>query len=464
VNRKTFALLATLALSATTCLLLAGAALGATNVPTWWIDRGEPQVRAVPQPAHLLPPSPAIEFFAVVLSASDHNSGLMPPGIEFRVPAWVPAWYVDWQAFGDFHDGNGFDLFVDRATHATDGIFTLDYRATDKAGNAMSTSLPVKIDTRPPVTDGAAGWVNGLVPYTLTAVDQVPGSGVAATAYRVDQSTPWLVNAAATVTPTLATQIALTPPGGTPVQGAIHTIDFGSVDAALPFDYDPLFWIGPSYHWGNLEGTSWVWNSTKDQVFIEVFAGYKTRTVMLDVTAPVVAAMDPTNGAWQKGPAIVNFSGTDVGAGYAYTEWSTDGVNWTQGEVAEIGGDGETTISYRGVDKVGLVSATQTITVKVASTPPTVTAVSTSVKKGHRATFAFNVTAVTPTAQVVIQLRSRSGKTLSTHRFSGVPTNAEMSRSFRVGLKKGEYHIRVGAVDEAGNKQTRRGSATLTVR
>ena len=89
---------------------------------------------------------------------------------------------------------------------------------------------------------------------------------------------------------------------------------------------------------------------------------------------------------------------------------------------------------------------------------------STSVKKGHRATFAFNVTAVTPTAQVVIQLRSRSGKTLSTHRFSGVPTNAEMSRSFRVGLKKGEYHIRVGAVDEAGNKQTRRGSATLTVR
>jgi hypothetical protein len=86
------------------------------------------------------------------------------------------------------------------------------------------------------------------------------------------------------------------------------------------------------------------------------------------------------------------------------------------------------------------------------------------VKKGHRATFAFNVTAVTPTAQVIIQLRSRSGRTLSTHRFAGVPSNADMTRSFRVDLKKGAYEIRVGAVDEAGNEQTRRGSGTLTVR
>jgi len=463
VNRRTLTLFMTLALTVGTCLTLAGAALGATNVPAWWIDRGVTRLGAVDQPVGApvvgVPlPSPAIEDFIVVLSASDHNSGLGPPGIEFRVPAWMPPTYGDWRA------GDKVTLWVDRATHATDGIFALDYRATDNAGNTMSTSVEVKIDTRPPVTDGAAGWVNGLVPYVLTATDQVPGSGVAATVYRVDQSTPWPVNAATTVAPTLSTQIALTPPGGTPVQGSIHTVDFGSVDAALPFDYDPLHWSGPSYHWGNLEGTSWVWTGTKDQGYIEVFTGYKSRTVMLDVTAPVVTATDPKNGTWQEGPAIVNFSGTDVGAGYAHTEWSTDGAHWTQGEVAEVGRDGETTISYRGVDRVGLMSATQTIKVKVASTPPTVTATNSSVTKGHRAAFTFNVTAVTPTARIVIQLRSRSGKTLSTHRFSGVPTNAEMSRAFRVDLKKGKYDIRVGAVDEAGNEQTRRGSATLTVR
>jgi len=462
VNRRTLEVLAAVTLTLGICMALPGVALGATNVPAWWIDRGDARVKAADQPVGSavvgLPTSSAVEYFTVVLTASDPNSGLRSPGIEFRVPAWMPPIHADWRA------GTEVLLWVDRATHATDGIFALDYRATDKAGNTTSTSVPVKIDTRPPVTDGAAGWVNGLVPYVLTAMDQVPGSGVVATVYRVDQSTPWRVNAATTVAPTLTTQIALTPPGGTPAQGALHTIDFGSVDAALPFGYDPLTWVGPSYHWGNFEGASWVWSGAGNQRYIEVFTGYQSRTVKLDVTAPVVTAMDPKNGAWQKGPAVVNFSGTDTCSGYASTEWNTDGTNWTRGESAQVGGDGEITISYRGVDKVGLMSAVQTITVKVASTPPTVTATDTSVKKGHRATFAFYVSAVTPSAQVVIQLRSKRGKTLSTHRFINVPTNAGMSRSFLVDLKKGTYEIRVGAVDEAGNEQTIRGSATLTVR
>jgi hypothetical protein len=462
VNRRTLAAIAMVTVTVVAFSALAGVALGATNVPAWWVDRGDARAKAAGQTIRStvvgVPPSPAVEYFTVVLTVTDSNSGLRAPGIEFRVPAWMPPIYADWRA------GTEAPLWVDRATHATDGIFALDYRATDRAGNAMSTSVPVKIDTRPPVTSAAAGWVNGLVQYVLTAVDQVPGSGVAATVYRVDQSTPWRVNAATTVVPTLITAITLTPPGGTPVQGALHTIDFGSVDAALPFGYDPLTWVGPSYHWGNVEGTGWVWSGVGDQRYIGVFTGYQSRTVRLDVAAPVVTAMDPKNGAWQMGPAIVNFSGTDVGSGYASTEWSTDGANWTRGESAQVGGDGEITISYRGVDKVGLMSAAQTIAVKVASTPPTVTAKDASVKSGHRATFAFNVSAVTPTAQVVIQLRSMSGRTLSTHRFSNVPANAEMSRSFRVDLRKGTYDIRVGAVDEAGNEQSSTGSATLTVR
>jgi hypothetical protein len=312
----------------------------------------------------------------------------MPPGIEFRVPAWVPACYADWQPYGDFHNGTGLDLRVDRGTHATDGIFALDYRATDKAGNTMTASVPVKIDTRPPITDAAAGWVNGLVPYTLFAADQVPGSGVAATVYCADQSTPWLVNAATTVAPTLATEIALTPPGGTPVQGALHTVDFGSVVAALPIGYDPLTWIGPSYHWGNFEGTSWVWNSAKDQAHVEVLTGYKTRTVQLDITAPVVTAMDPKNGNWQQGLAVVNFSGADVG------------------------GDGEITITHHGVDKVGIKSADQTITVKVATTAPTVQGFKATVKKGQKAKFYY-----------------------------------------KVNLKKGKYYSRISAVDLAGGRR-----------
>lgn len=460
MNRRTVAGLVLVALTLVACLGLAGVALGSTNVPDWWIDRGETGYEApvVGQSVGLPLPDPAIEYFTIDLSAGDHNSGLMPPGVEYRVPAWMPPVYADWRV------GDEVTLWLDRATHADDGIFALDYRATDKAGNPMSASAAVKIDTRPPATDGAAGWINGLEPYTLTAVDQVPGAGVAATVYRVDQSTPWLVNAAAVVAPEFLTEVALTPAGETPVQGSLHTVDFGSVDAALPFEYDPATWLAPSFHWGNVEGTGWVWSGGKDSRYIEVFTGYQTRSVRLDVTEPVVTAAGPAPDLWQAFPATVSFSGTDVGAGYAYTEWSTNGVAWTRGETAAVGGDGLITVSYRGVDNAGLVSATQSITVRVASTPPTVRARDASVKKGRKATFRFNVTAVTPAAQIVIEVRSRSGRTLSTHRYARVTTNADVSRSLRVGLKKGSYVIRIGAVDEAGNVQSRRGTATLTVR
>jgi hypothetical protein len=451
MNRRTFAALAMVTLTLATCLALAGVALGASNVPAWWIDRGEPRVKAAEPaaaPAANLPPWPAIEYFTVVLTANDHNSGLMPPGLEFRVPAWMPPIYADWRV------GSEVLLWVDRATHATDGIIALDYRATDRAGNTMSASVPVMIDTRPPVTDGDKDWVNGLVPYVLTATDQVPGSGVAATVYRVDQSTPWLVNEAASVAPTLATSISLT--GG---QDSLHTIDFASVDAALPFSFVPSATI-PSWHFGNWEMD--ILN------ILQTGAAYKSRTVKLDVTAPVVTAMDPKNGNWQQGPAVVNFSGTDAGAGYAYTEWSTDGgATWTQGESAEIGGDSPvdgTVVSYRGVDKVGIMSAVRTITVKVATTAPTVTGADASVTKGQKAQFHFNVTAVTPTARVIIEIRTMRGRTLMTHTYDSVATGSDQMKQFRVNLKKGRHYIRISAVDLAGNHQSMRGKGTLTVK
>ena len=152
--------------------------------------------------------------------------------------------------------------------------------------------------------------------------------------------------------------------------------------------------------------------------------GYKSRTVKLDVTAPTVTAMDPKNGNWQKPLATVNFTGTDVGSGYAFTEWSTDGgTTWTKGEQAQVGGNGEITITYHGVDNVGIMSANQTIVVKVASTPPTVTAQNATAKAGGKnQTITFNITAVTPTATAIMQIRTLSGKTVSTHNYANVAT------------------------------------------
>ncbi len=161
----------------------------------------------------------------------------------------------------------------------------------------------------------------------------------------------------------------------------------------------------------------------------------------------------------------LNFAATDVGAGVDYIESSTDGgATWTKGDTATISDNGEITVSFRAVDKVGIASATQTTVVKVSTTRPTVTGGDVTVKKGKKATFSFNVTAVTPTANnVVIEIRTKNGRTVSSHRFNNVPTNSDQTRAFKVNLKKGKYNIRIGATD-AGNVQSKRGTGTLTVK
>ena len=344
-----------------------------------------------------------------------------------------------------------------------DGIRFLRYSAEDKAGNSTEASATIKIDTRGPVTDGAEGWVNGLKPYVLTATDQVPGAGVAATVYRVDQKTPWSINEATpTVGPTLATSITLS--GG---QGAMHTVDFASVDAALPLCYSAtdrygdgtLVWPAPSFHYGNWELD--ILN------ILKTGAAYKSRSVKLDVTAPAVTVTG-NDDRWHNAPVTLDFSATDVGAGVDYIEWSTDGTNWTKGNSAKISENGEITVSYRAVDKVGIVSATQTVKVWVSTTPPKVASTSgtITVKNGNRATFGFNVTAITPTVTLYIDIRDKAtGRTYIHKRFANVATNADGSRSFKVKMpKKGKFNYRISATDQAGNVQSVRGRGTIVVK
>ena len=413
--------------------------------------------------------------FPVQLTAIDPNSEIAPAGIEYQVPGWpfpvtapgTPTLLQLPKVWSPLPGNPGTVVIpVDPyPLSRTDGAWALNYRATDNAGNAsVDTTLTVKIDTRPPTTVGTAGfgadaWVNGTVPFTLNATDQAIGAGVKVTMYRVDQGTPWSKNVNGAPSTTFATPLALF----APVQNAMHTIDFFSIDNATTVTTTTAIPYPGNVEQGVVVGT-WT-----PGIFIPVsVTGYKTTTVKLDVTVPVVTAMDPKNGAWQKGPGVVNFSGTDVGSGYAYTEWSTDGgTTWKQGESAEIGGNSPvagTVVTYRGVDNVGLKSANATITVKVASTPPTVTGGNVSVKKGHKATFAFNVTAVTPKAQVIIQIRTKAGRTVSTHHYANVTTMADITRSFNVNIPTGKYNIRIGAVDQAGNVQTQRGGGTLTVK
>ncbi len=143
----------------------------------------------------------------VTIKALDPNSGIAPPGIKWTIEGHPP--------FGGTVFSDTVDIPI-LPLALGDGIRNLIYSATDRAGNEATKTTEIKIDTRGPVTDGASGWVNGLVPYVLTATDQVPGAGVAATVYRVDQSTPWKVNEATPTAPTRTTSIPLSRVARTP--------------------------------------------------------------------------------------------------------------------------------------------------------------------------------------------------------------------------------------------------------
>ncbi len=398
------------------------------NYPGWWMNTD----------------------FTVTIKAADHNSDIAPPGIEYMINPAVAGHPSVWTVGGLY----SFDVMFGALT---DGIWKLSYRASDRAGNQTVVDPELKVDTRAPVTDAASGWINGLEPYVLTATDQVPGAGVAATVWRVDLATPWSFALFSPVAPVATTNVTIAG-----AHGSTHTVDFASVDDARPFGWVPAMGV----HFGNWEMNpppAWI-VAGDNQVNLGGWTAYKSRTVKLDKVAPTVALANPVNPAWQKGPAVLNFVGSDDGSGYAFTEWSTDGgATVHQGETALIGGNGTITVNYRGVDKVGIRSAWQATTVKVATTGPTVAAKNASVKKGHTATIKFKVTAVTEKASVNILIR-KNGHTLMLKRYSMVTTNKWVSRSFTVNLPKGKYLIRVDATDQAGNVQTQRGQANLTVK
>ncbi len=436
----------------------AAAASASTNVPEWWINHGmQDNVRSGHVKAN---GAFGHEPFYVVVTLSDHNSGIAPPGVEFRVPGWMPPIYEDWAPIPD----GGAELWVDRLGHWTDGIWAFEYRARDNAGNTSQGSIPVRIDSRGPSTEGASGWVNGFLPYVLTATDQNPGAGVAATFFRVDQATPFQANIASPVATTLTTEVDLTPGGATPVQGSVHTIDFASVDAALPFYYD-AHWPGPSFHYGNFEGTQLLYTAAgKDSGIPSEVHGFQTRTVMLDVTAPVVTVTG-NDDAWHDSPVTLDFSASDAGSGVGYIEWSIDGVYWTRGDSAVVSQNGETTVSYRAVDRVGLVSPTASVTVKVSTTPPLVqTQRTVTVRSGRRVGIPFFVTSITPTALVKISIRTVRGLTVRTQVLNGQPTNVWVTGpTFRADLPAGRYKIRIGAIDAAGNIQAQTAFGWLKV-
>jgi hypothetical protein len=237
----------------------------------------------------------------VTASASDLTSGIALVETRLDGGAWSPG---------------------SSATLSVDGIHTLDFRATDRAGLQSTTSRMVKVDkTGPPInlspagTMGSSNWYTSSVSLSISAQDVT--SGVASIEYNLDGGS-W-------------------GPGSSLTLGdGDHTVEVRATDNA-----------------GNQTTTS--------------------KTIRVDTNAPLAslsisAVMGHMN--WYVSDAIVLAEPSDAVSGVALTEYRVDEGDWAAGETTPVvNSDGAHTVEFRITD----VAGNQTVATKyfwIDATPP----------------------------------------------------------------------------------------------
>jgi hypothetical protein len=209
---------------------------------------------------------------------------------------------------------------------------TVKFRAWDNAGNVEPIqSRTIQIDTKAPTTTVKCNsatcmstYYNAPVSVSISATDNAGGSGIAATRYTVDGTTP------TTTSPTYSGPFTVS---------ATTTVKFRSWDAA-----------------GNAETT-------------------RTQTIQIDAAAPTVAVIAPANGSTVSGTVSLQASAADTGgSGVASVSYYDNGtllgtastapykVNWNTKKVSK----GSHTLYAIATDKAGNKTTSAAITVKVA--------------------------------------------------------------------------------------------------
>ncbi|WP_435737383.1 Ig-like domain repeat protein [Cellulosimicrobium sp. PMB13] len=244
----------------------------------------------------------------VTLAATDDGSGVA--GVEYDLDG------AGWQAYDE-------PFVVDAV-----GAHTLQFRATDTAGNTSEPQTAtftvvegdVQEDTTAPVVEPMVmgeqdenGAYVGSAGFMLHATDETGGSGVASIEYAVDGT--WLP---------YTTTVQFTEPGE-------YAVQYRATDEA-----------------GNV---SEVGTST----FTVVADGGGEDTTAPTVAAEVTGELDD-NGAFV-GSATATLTATDDASGVETVEYDLDGAGWVEyTEPVVIDEPGEHTLVYRATDVAGNVS------------------------------------------------------------------------------------------------------------
>ncbi|KRF43901.1 glycoside hydrolase [Paenibacillus sp. Soil787] len=271
------------------------------------------------------------------------------------------------------------------------GSGTAAITATTVDGGRIATAQVTVLPVIPPTTsdDAPAGWVNKDVTVTLTASDS--GSGVAGTYYTVDGGAEQQ-----------GTSVTITAEGN-------HMISYWSVDkignaesphtAVVQLDKtSPTITGAPTtsanasgwypsdvtVHFTCTDALSGTASCAQDSTISTEGANQRVKGdaadsagntasvtvngISIDKTAPTTSDNAPAG--WSNKDVTVTFTASDSGSGVAGTYYTVDGGAEQQGTSVAITVEGNHTISYWSVDKVGNTESPHTAVVQIDKTAP----------------------------------------------------------------------------------------------
>jgi len=317
----------------------------------------------------------------ITANSSDGTSGISSQGVSLDGTTWKPS-----------------------ITLSTDGTYTVQVQAQDKAGNTASTTKTIKLDITPPTAnfqappaDGDNGWY--VSPVTVSAVGTDAASGVASQRVSLDGST-WV------------SSLTFSNDGVYTVQGRV-------TDNA-----------------GNVTNIS--------------------QTIHIDHTSPVISTpvLAGTTGlaGWYTSSVGVSVSATDATSGVATTQYSVDGGAWQTTTPTLL--DGQHTVQIKVTDHAGNVSAASA-SAKVDATPPVSAFISpaegSTVQVSGNHIYHLTGASSDPTSGVASAEISLDGGT--TWKALPLGSGNAWFNDWNSLRSNGTYTIEVRASDNAGNQE-----------
>ncbi len=298
-------------------------------------------------------------------------------------------------------DGGAWQTYAGSVVVAGDGVHTVQYYATDVAGNTEPVqSLLVNVDKLAAQTSadlqgtsGAGGWYRSPVNVTLNAID--PTSGVGIVSYRIDGG-PWQ---------TYTGPVAVTGDG-------VYTVEYYATDVA-----------------GNTEAVRGL-------------------QLSIDTVAPLTSAdLSGTLGAggWYRSPVNVTLNAIDPTSGVGSVSYRIDGGPWQLfGTRFLVSGDGVHQLEISAIDLAGNLEAARTVELRIDGTSPSFTYI--------------EPTGIITTAEVQVRWDATDDTSgLARYEVSvneGEFQSVGSSTSAVFVLGEGEQRVRVRAIDYAGNVMT----------